>query len=553
MNYFRSLIPTSHSTYLNSPDVLKIWQEKILQSMLIIGSLFGIILSIYAIAPAISSHNWTFFFGSLILAIVSTSLFLLRKISYWFRSTVALIAVYLFANVVFFRSGWGGLSLFLLLGFSFLSTTFLFKRPTRIGIGISIVTLLFWVILRYTNIVPTIGTSASPYNIIIDVLLTFLVGTAGNLAIDSLRSMFLEEHAKTENTKTEIFILEEKLSLQKVDLEKRLYQLRTAAEISQTVSSILDPQFLIQQVAEFLRNRFSLYYVGIFLIDESREYAVLRYGTGEAGRQMLASKHRLAVGGYSMIGWATQTRKSRIALDTGVEAVRFDNPLLPQTRSELALPIISGIDILGAMSIQSENSNAFDENDIMVLQGIADSLAVALENANSFQKTQKAIEDIRVLNRAYVQQAWWDTLDLNKELKFDFENPLVTRQEGASKSIQVPLILRDEVIGSINLEIEGSDIPQDQYEFLQTVSAQTSIALENARLLEETQFAAIQEQKLNELTSQFSRALTIEDILKTAVLEFGKLHSVSEATITLLPPEEYISPGIKSISGKEES
>ncbi|KAF0111449.1 MAG: hypothetical protein FD147_932 [Chloroflexi bacterium] len=553
MNYFRSLIPTSHSTYLNSPDVLKIWQEKILQSMLIIGSLFGIILSIYAIAPAISSHNWTFFFGSLILAIVSTSLFLLRKISYWFRSTVALIAVYLFANVVFFRSGWGGLSLFLLLGFSFLSTTFLFKRPTRIGIGISIVTLLFWVILRYTNIVPTIGTSASPYNIIIDVLLTFLVGTAGNLAIDSLRSMFLEEHAKTENTKTEIFILEEKLSLQKVDLEKRLYQLRTAAEISQTVSSILDPQFLIQQVAEFLRNRFSLYYVGIFLIDESREYAVLRYGTGEAGRQMLASKHRLAVGGYSMIGWATQTRKSRIALDTGVEAVRFDNPLLPQTRSELALPIISGIDILGAMSIQSENSNAFDENDIMVLQGIADSLAVALENANSFQKTQKAIEDIRVLNRAYVQQAWWDTLDLNKELKFDFENPLVTRQEGASKSIQVPLILRDEVIGSINLEIEGSDIPQDQYEFLQTVSAQTSIALENARLLEETQLAAIQEQKLNELTSQFSRALTIEDILKTAVLEFGKLHSVSEATITLLPPEEYISPGIKSISGKEES
>ncbi|MBA4375462.1 MAG: hypothetical protein C0401_04715 [Anaerolinea sp.] len=553
MNYFRSLIPTSHSTYLNSPDVLKIWQEKILQSMLIVGSLFGIILSLYAIAPAISSHNWTFFFGSLILAIVSTSLFLLRKISYWFRSTVTLIAVYLFANVVFFRSGWGGLSLFLLLGFSFLSTTFLFKRPTRIGIGISIVTLLFWVILRYTNIVPTIGTSASPYNIIIDVLLTFLVGTAGNLAIDSLRSMFLEEHAKTENTKTEIFILEEKLSLQKVDLEKRLYQLRTAAEISQTVSSTLDPQFLIQQVAEFLRNRFSLYYVGIFLIDESREYAVLRYGTGEAGRQMLASKHRLAVGGYSMIGWATQTRKSRIALDTGVEAVRFDNPLLPQTRSELALPIISGIDILGAMSIQSENSNAFDENDIMVLQGIADSLAVALENANSFQKTQKAIEDIRVLNRAYVQQAWWDTLDLNKELKFDFENPLVTRQEGASKSIQVPLILRDEVIGSINLEIEGSDIPQDQYEFLQTVSAQTSIALENARLLEETQLAAIQEQKLNELTSQFSRALTIEDILKTAVLEFGKLHSVSEATITLLPPEEYISPGIKSISGKEES
>jgi GAF domain-containing protein len=300
-----------------------------------------------------------------------------------------------------------------------------------------------------------------------------------------------------------------------------------------------------------IKDRFELYYVGVFLIDNSREYAVLRYGTGEMGQRMLAARHRLAVGGYSMIGWTTQTRKSRVALDIGGEAVHFDNPLLPKTRSELALPIISGTNILGAMTVQSELANAFDENDILIFQSIADSLATALENATSFLRTQKALEDIKVLNRAYVKQAWWNTLDTRKDLKIDFENPLSSDKKDSGSTIKVPLILRDEVIGSFNLEIEGPEIPKEQLEFLETVSAQTSIALENARLLEETQLAAMQEQKLNDLTTRFSRALTIEEILKTAVMEFGKLPAVNEASISLLPPEEYVSQEKIALPGKE--
>jgi GAF domain-containing protein len=253
---------------------------------------------------------------------------------------------------------------------------------------------------------------------------------------------------------------------------------------------------------------------------------------------MVANRHRLAVGGYSMIGWTTQTRKSRIALDTGAEAVRFDNPLLPETKSELALPLASPKNLYGAMTVQSDKPNAFDENDILVLQTIADSLAIALENDNSFQVTQKALEDIRVLNKAYVQQAWGEALANYGDLKYSFENPEALPAQSGSKSVKVPLYLRDEVIGEIDLEIAGEDISQSQLEFLQAVSDQTSSALENARLLDETQRAAAKEQKLNDLSGQFSRALTIEEILKTAVIEFGKLPSVSEASISLIPPEE---------------
>jgi GAF domain-containing protein len=253
---------------------------------------------------------------------------------------------------------------------------------------------------------------------------------------------------------------------------------------------------------------------------------------------MVANRHRLAVGGYSMIGWTTQTRKSRIALDTGAEAVRFDNPLLPETRSELALPITTQKNLYGALTIQSILPNAFDENDIIILQSVADSLAISLENNNSFLQTQKALEDVRTLNKAYVQQAWGEALAEYGDLQYSYENPTIPASESGTEKVLVPLFLRDEKIGEIELDVVGGELSQQQKEFLEAVSTQTSMALENARLIDETQRAASKEQKLNDLSGQFSRALTIEEILKTAVVEFGKLPSVSEASISLIQPED---------------
>jgi GAF domain-containing protein len=552
MNYFRSLNPLDIPKSVNNDDQLKVWQERVLHTTLLASLVFGVILSIFTLSSGLDSNNFSLFYGSLVLSGASLILVLIRNTSYWTRSIIALISIYIFSNLIFVQNGWTGVALILLLGFSFLSTTFLFKRPSRIGIGISFVTLLFWAVLRYTNLVTPTELSTSIAAILTDVLIMLLVGLIGNFTIGSLKSRYLEEHSKSELLTVENIDLISTLDEQKVSLEKRLFQLRTASEIAQTISSIFDPQILMQQVSELLKTRFDLYYVGIFMIDDLHEYAILRYGTGEAGKRMLAARHKLAVGGYSMIGWATQTRKSRIALDVGDEAVHFDNPLLPETKSELALPILSGDKTLGAMSVQSKLSNGFDENDILIFQSVADNLAVALENANSFIRTQKAMEDIRVLNKAYVKQAWWDPMESTKQLKVDFENSQIPQLPGMTKSYQVPLKLRDEVIGQINLEIDGTELPKDQLDFLESVSSQTTIALENARLLEETQLAAGQEQKLNELTSQFSRASTIEEILKTAVMEFGKLPMVSEASISLLSSEEYTTFEKKALPSKEE-
>lgn len=538
MDYFRSLLPNSIPVAIDSSDDLKIWQERSLHYLLLGGSVLGSILVIASYSVAITSRNWTMFFGSILLTFVSLGLSTARRYSYWARSVVELATLYLFANILFTYNGWSGVSLTVLLGFSFLSTILLYRTPTRIGLGISVVTVFIWIFIQQNNLISVGSASNSLALIISDLAIVFIVGFLGNFAIFSLKINIINMRQELIKAKSNQIELTEKISNQSSSLEKRVFQLRTASEIAQKVSSNLDPDVLIQQVADLLRERFNLYFVGVYLIDNDREYAVLKYGTGEAGKRLRATKHRLAVGGYSMIGWVTQTRKPRVAIDVGNEIVHFDNPFLPNTHSELALPIISGANVLGAFSIQSELVNAFDENDVLILQSVVDNIGTALENANLFKRTQNALEEIRILNKNYTQRSWWDTLDNSIVNKFEYENTNAPVLSTKHTAMPIPIKIRDEIIGQYLIEAEDDTLTKDQIDFIQAISNQTSIALENARLFSETQRAALQEQMINELTGRFSNILTIEEIIKTAVIEFGKLPLVKEASISLLPPDE---------------
>ncbi len=540
INYLRSLSPFVAPGNIDEKDQLKIWQEKLLHTLFMVSSLSGIVFFLVTYFTAADNPKWAYLSGFLGLVFVSLVFFALRRISYWVRSIVALVLVFAFANMIYFQNGWSGLALILLLVFSFLSTALLYQGPAKVGFILSITTLLFWATLRLTNLISGIGLSSSINSLAIDMLIIVLAGFVVNFGISTLKNRFIITQRQMNTVTFEQNELKSQMKVQTEMLQRRISQLHTAAEITKATSSILDSQIMIRQVCESLKERFKLYYVGVFLVDAMKEFAVLQYGTGEAGRKMMANRHRLAVGGYSMIGWTTQTRKPRIALDIGEEAVHFDNPLLPETRSELALPIATANAIYGAMTIQSTQQGAFDEEDIIVLQNIADSLAIALEKERAFERTQKALDEIRILNKAYIQQAWGKTLESYGKLNMAYENPSVTLNPNEEiKTVKVPLYLRDEVIGEINLDVVGGEITKEQMEFLESVSTQTTVALENARLLEETQRSAAKEQKLNELSEQFSRALSIEDILKTAVVEFGKLPSVAEASISLLPPDDF--------------
>jgi len=252
---------------------------------------------------------------------------------------------------------------------------------------------------------------------------------AGGEVIGTLNIGKNESHAYTSRDESLIFSISSLVS-STIDnrqllgqIQRRSVQLETSAEVSRIASTILDTNELLPRVVELIKDGFKLYYVGLFLVDqegdwtgEPNTWAVLRAGTGEPGRQMLEIGHRLKIGGESMIGTAVNSAEARIALDVGEEARFFRNPYLPDTRSEMALPLISRGEVLGALSIQSENEAAFSQEDITALQTMADQVANAIENAQLFEEAESRAEELTVLNE--MARTYTQTMDIDKLIEY---------------------------------------------------------------------------------------------------------------------------------------
>lgn len=207
-------------------------------------------------------------------------------------------------------------------------------------------------------------------------------------------------------------------------LQQRSNQLQIVTQVNRITASILNIDELITQSVNLIRDWFGLYYVGLFLVDEDHQNAVLRAGTGEAGEKMLATGHHLEVGGASMIGQCIAHGEPRIALDVGAEAVRFDNPYLPETHSEMALPLRSRDWVMGALTIQSVEVAAFDDDSIAVTQLLADNLATAIDNAELYTSLQSELNE---RERAEVERA-----RLQKEV--------IAAQQHAIQELSTPII-----------------------------------------------------------------------------------------------------------------
>ncbi len=204
--------------------------------------------------------------------------------------------------------------------------------------------------------------------------------------------------------------------------ERRATQLYAAAQVAHHITSIMRLDETLARTVDVICDEFGFYYAGIFMLDESGQWAVLRAGRGQAGARLLTQGHKLAVGGQSMIGTAIAQGQARIALDVGQDPVRFDNPLLPLTRSEMALPLRVGQTVIGALTVQSTQAAAFTHDDIMSLQTVADQLAIAIQNARMHEQNQTLLAQIerraRLLSAAaQVGQGVTALLDMDELLR----------------------------------------------------------------------------------------------------------------------------------------
>jgi GAF domain-containing protein/HAMP domain-containing protein len=318
-----------------------------------------------------------------------------------------------------------------------------------------------------------------------------------------------------------------------IQVADRTAQLAAVIEVGRAANAILDPDELIGRVVNLITDRFGHYYSAIFLLDTGNRWAELKGATGEAGRVLRESRHKLAVDSKSMVGAAISQKQARIALDVGLEPVRFNNPLLPYTRSEIALPLMVGDSVLGALDVQSTRESAFKQEDIETLQSMANQVAIALENARLFQETNQRLQELQTAQRQYLRETW-SSLTANNQFEYSVGDDITS----ATKStMNVPLALRDEIIGQINMTGEEEWSPEERA-WVESVAVQSAIALENARLMEEGRKQAGIERAVAEITTRVWSSNTIDGILQTAAKEIGRALNLSEATIELNTTEQ---------------
>lgn len=317
------------------------------------------------------------------------------------------------------------------------------------------------------------------------------------------------------------------------DLEKkvdeRTSQLKAINEVGRVATSILDPEELLMRVVNLITKEFGYYYSALYLIDNSGQLCNLKAATGEAGRLLIESKHQVEVNSTNIIGKSILTRRAQTSLEIGEKVLRLNNPLLPYTRSEISLPLIVGDLILGALDVHSTQEAAFSEHDIETLQNMASQVAISLDNARLFQETRQRLNELRNIQKQYLSEVWIDTSLPQGGISLALGDGSQVDQENL---VEFPIALRDQIIGQLTLEGEESLSAEDK-SWIQAVTTQTALALENARLLEESQGAAIREKFVTEITNKIWASTSVDGVLQTTVRELGQILDATEATIEI--------------------
>ncbi len=528
----------------------KNWREKFVMPLL-----YGMLaLGIFVLIPALSSAENPLIRAFFVTAYISTGIVTAIRFSYTIRISVFLFSVYTLGLGELLRYGVLGDGTFFFLGMIVFAALLLSPRTGIISTAVTTVTLVLSAVLITSGIMQPIdpqAPTARPEDWFTATAITILFGAVVILGFQRLENALLEtEKQIADNLNT---IRDERNNLEKKVIE-RTQQLHRVNELGRIITTILDPDDLLTRAAHLISDEFECYYTAIYLTDANGQWAELKAATGEAGRVLLENKHHADVNGSGPVGTAIRTKQVCIVSDAAAEPVRTenpaqpftrfswhgisistqftrtDNPLLPNTRSQITLPLIIGERVIGALEMHSLKENTFSQQDADTYQNMANQVAIALENSRLFNEAQQSIREMSATQQQYLHGAWQS---LTEEQNFEYT---LGNDELPGQSIEVPLSLRDQIIGQINLSAE--DWSPEQKSLIEAIASQAALALENARLVEESQSVATRERLVNEVTAKIWSARTMDSILQTTVRELGRSLEAAEVNIELFTGEQ---------------
>ena len=512
------------------------WRERFLKVVLQSSSILGFIaVALYLVTPS-SAPLYKILAVATYAILVLVTLF--NNLSYNIRAGVFLFLLFFAGFSSLIDYGVADASL-LLLGF-IVMTGLLFSPRTG----------LFPIIAATVLLVLLFGwpSSSLPDAARITAILLVVSGIVA-IGLHTFQDEFTKTQRAAQQTlealREERSKLEERVEERTAGLTRKTDQLRATSYIARKTAEVQDLATLLDTVCHLVTDQFGFYHTGIFLVNESGNHVVLQAASSEGGQRMVERGHSLSIGMQGIVGYAAAQKKPRIALDVGADAAFFNNPDLPLTRSEVALPLLIRNKVLGVLDIQSDRPQAFSMDDIDVLQTLSDQIAIAIENARLLDETQAAIMQLEALTTLRTQEAW--VQKLREHGRAFTYTPLGLRAEklpqNKGNTINASIVLRGRKIGNISIARKGEGKWSRLDEgLLEEVASQVGLAVDNIRLLEEATQRARQEQTVGKLAAQFSQSLDLDTLLQTAARELGQLPDVSEVSVVIGQQDEPTSP-----------
>ena len=383
--------------------------------------------------------------------------------------------------------------------------------------------------------------------------------------LESLRSTQLELTSKNEEMQRFALGLENTIASRTAELDKannrnerRAKQFEAISKIARVISQTQNLETLLPQITELISQQFGYYHVGVFLLDSNSEYAVLIAANSSGGQRMLARNHKLRVGQTGIVGYVAGTMLPRIALDTGSDAIYFNNPDLPDTRSEMALPLLrKGNEIVGVLDVQSTEANAFSQEDVRTLSTLADQVSVAIENSQLFEEQQRILQETQAIYSRDLREGWVrftrsqniagiqrrnmknnflpEPTDLPGTIEAIRSGDVYRRTESdGSSTLTIPIKLRGQTVGVLNVKnTTNRSWTDDEVDIMAAISERAALSIENARLLEESRLIAQREHVIGEISAKIGSGTQVADILRTAVRELGSHISGAQVTVEI--------------------
>jgi GAF domain-containing protein len=387
-------------------------------------------------------------------------------------------------------------------------------------------------------------------------LLIYLMITTLQNTLNKSRTAARELSASNRELNDLRLDLEKRVEERTSELQKRASQLEAVSTVARTIASVQEIDTLLPAITRLVSQQFGFYHVGIFLIDGQNRSAVLSAANSEGGLRMLDRQHSLPLDSHSIVGYSASRGEPRIALDVGMDSAYFNNPELSETRSEMSIPLKVGRNVIGALDVQSKETNAFSQEDINVLTTLADQVAIAIENARLFGESKRALGESQAIVNRYTQQEWSNfarqvkpngylfdgkqVLPLDHNLK---REPIKTAiqtgslsLEKASAAVAIPIKFRGQTVGVLDVRSKNGQRhwKQDEIAMLEAAAERAALALENARLVDSAQRRAARERAIGDISNRIGSVSNLESILQTAVEELGrKIGGATEVTLEI--------------------